>query len=239
MNSFSSVRSVRSLFLPAILLSAGLALSSARAQSEGAKPPGDQPKPAERQMQRDRAEIMETIEKMRNEISTLRQSMQRDRAERPAQPGAGPAERPMGPAQAGARPVERPAAREGMMPSPQGPRQPMAPLGEPERRLRNLNMGIENLRAAGFPEMADQIVNRMEQLKRQIEERRGNNAPQPNFGEGNRRPMMQQRPFVPRSRIGNEPLNQGVRQLQAEINDLRQTIQDLRAKVQQLTEQRR
>jgi len=105
------------------------------------------------------------------------------------------------------------------------------PPGVPEelqRRIGHLKVAIDNLRAAGLNEQAQQLV---QQVDRLIEEHRGLTGRPP---EPPRPPEPRERPVPPELGERLEQQGQAIRELNAAMNELRQQMAQLREMVQRL-----
>jgi chromosome segregation ATPase len=113
---------------------------------------------------------------------------------------------------------------------------PPPPAGVPEelqRRIGHLKVAIENLRAAGLNEQAQQLV---QQVDRLIEEHRRltGRAPEPP-----RPPEPRERPVPPELVERLEQQGPAIRELNAAMNELRQQMAELRQMIQQLRQPER
>ena len=127
-----------------------------------------------------------------------------------------------------ARRPEREAleGRDGQRPE-QRPDSPPAESDEGQRRLHHLMAAVENLRAAGLHEPAENLAREAEKMRQHFP---GQTGPVPSRG-----PV----PAGKRNPDDRGQMQRGKSELQNEVRELRQAVQELRKRLDELTRERR
>ncbi len=157
------------------------------------------PDPAEREGRVDRQRLEQHIGQLERRLAEAREARRADEVERLE------------------RELDR--ATQALRAGPPGGPRPVPP--EVARRLAHLHVAIENLRAAGLPELAEQLARMAERL------RAGEPFPRP-----------EPRPMPPREGGPDQELFRAVRELDGQLEQMRREMQEIRENLRKLMEKK-
>jgi len=169
----------------------------------------------------DLEKVMQRVEELKRRIVELKEAGKPDEAERVAREAS-----------------ELMQQVRGRERGPGGPPNPEA-MQDVQRRIQHLQAAAENLRAAGFPDQAEQMIRLIQRLKAgaaEGERRRGETARPP---EGAGRPGAERRPGVEIESQRPGPADRGVQELRNEVQQMRREMQELREQLKRLLERER
>lgn len=100
------------------------------------------------------------------------------------------------------------------------------PIGEVQRRIRHLNVAVDNLRAAGMHEMAERLEEKVERLREEHRPRmREDDRPRPRRGGAEGMTPSQRPPRARTDQVVDELRGQ-MHELRREMDELREIVKD-------------
>jgi DNA repair exonuclease SbcCD ATPase subunit len=164
----------------------------------------------------DLEKVMQRVEELKRRIVELREAGKPDEAERVAREAS-----------------ELMQQIRGRERGPGGPPNPEA-MQDVQRRIQHLQAAAENLRAAGLPDQAEQMMRLIEHVKAGAAEGgrpHGEGARSP---EGPGRPGAERRPGIEIEIQRPGPADRGVQELRNEVQQMRREMQELREQIKRL-----